>query len=240
MFRESSDPEWNRMYHFMKSYNFKDTNQAIEDLKSGRLNAVIHDYPVLFHFLSKDPGCKIRFAGEPIKDAGYGLAVKKGNPLRDRLSELIIHYQDTGTITFLKNRWMSSKCEDSLNIQMSAQQMGTTFFGGLFLFVGSGICLSVCLFLTECISAAGKRSRGKDTLSGPRTIINHNIINRTLTSIPEESFKGDEDGLAPRSLALDHFRKAVNKEMKSRQEDGHLVLGNSLAEGNINHSFIIE
>ena len=35
MFRESTDPNWNRMSRFMKDYNFKDTSKAVEDLKSG-------------------------------------------------------------------------------------------------------------------------------------------------------------------------------------------------------------
>lgn len=35
MFHDSKDPNWNRMYYFMKDYNFRSTEKAFERLKAG-------------------------------------------------------------------------------------------------------------------------------------------------------------------------------------------------------------
>lgn len=109
---------------------------------------------MLFHYLSKDLECRIKIAGEAIKDAGYGLAVKKGNPLRDQLSELIMKYQDQDTLAILKDRWMNTKCEDSTTGEGGAagvSQLDVNFFGGLFLVVAAGILTSLLVLKLEHI-----------------------------------------------------------------------------------------
>ena len=112
---------------------------------------------MLLHFISKDLECRINLAGEPIKDAGYGLGVKKGNPLRDKLSELIISYQDRGHFTVLKKRWMNTKCEAGTSAGVS--QLGINFFGGLFIFMAAGMLTAVfvlkCEYLYKSYTAKG-------------------------------------------------------------------------------------
>lgn len=154
MFHDSKDPNWNRMYYFMKDYNFRSTEKAFERLKAGQLNAIIHDYPVIAGHIAKEEDCKIQFAGEPIKDAGYGLAVRKGSALKAKLSELIRKYQEDGTLIALQKTWISSKCVTSKkggNEQMN--EIGINFLGGLFSLVLSCVFLSIFILFLECLVA---------------------------------------------------------------------------------------
>lgn len=48
---------------------------AFEDLKNGRIDAVLVDYPIALYYASWNPEMKI--AGEPISEVCYGIALKK-------------------------------------------------------------------------------------------------------------------------------------------------------------------
>lgn len=74
------------------------------------LNAIIHDYQILLHFMSKEEDCTLQMAGEPIKDAGYGFAVQKDDPKESWLSELIRRYQREGILQQLTTTWINTKC----------------------------------------------------------------------------------------------------------------------------------
>lgn len=139
---------------------------------------------MLFHFQSKDLECRIKLAGEPIKDAGYGLAVKKGNPLRDRISELIISYQDRGHFTSLKSRWMSTKCEDSSVAEGSGgvNQLGVNSFGSLFLVMSAGVLVVIFILKCEILykSFSMKSAKGLFTMSDNKTTTSTRINIRDI------------------------------------------------------------
>lgn len=119
-----------------------------------QLGAIIHDYPVLFHYIAKEDDCKIQFAGEPIQDAGYGLAVQKGSWLKLRLSELVTKYQEDGTLVHLKKTWISSKCvsaESTRNAQVNV--IGINYLGGLFTFTMCSIVVAALILVFELLIA---------------------------------------------------------------------------------------
>lgn len=52
---------------------------AFEDLKNGRLDAVLVDYPIALYYASWNPEMKI--VGEPISEVSYGIAIRKDDEL---------------------------------------------------------------------------------------------------------------------------------------------------------------
>ena len=161
-----------------------------------KLNAIIHDYPVLFHFQSKDLECRIKLAGEPIKDAGYGLAVKKGDPLRDRISQLIISYQDQGQFAMLKSRWMSTKCEDSLAAGASGgvNQLGVNSFGSLFLVMSAGVIAAIFVLKCEFLYKSFSMKRAIDVPSSRRDSIATTVIRINVKDISDEQTSKSDGG----------------------------------------------
>lgn len=126
------------------------------------LNAIIHDNQVLLHYISKENDCSLQIAGEPMKDAGYAFAVRKGDPTKDRLSEQIRNYQQDGTIQKLTERWISSKCVDTQSSSFSSssendnsvEETSISYFGGLFIILAAGCFVS---FLVLCCELYMKR-----------------------------------------------------------------------------------
>ena len=116
-----------------------------------RLGAIIHDQPVLRFYMSKDPECKLKFAGEPIQDGGYGIAVTKGSQLGPELSIAIRKYRDDGTMEELQEKWLSTGCESSSTKYGTHSQFDFAYLSGAFIFGVIGTAISALVLMIECI-----------------------------------------------------------------------------------------
>ena len=141
-------------------------------------------------------------AGEPIKDAGYGLAVKKGDPLRDRISELIISYQDQGHFAMLKSRWMSTKCEDSSvdgGASGGVNQLGVNSFGSLFLVMSAGVIAAIfilnCEFLYRSYSMKGVKGDRSDSTTTVLSQINVRDVSERTSKDGNDANNNNGDGI---------------------------------------------
>ena len=71
---------------------------AYLDLSSGRLDAILADALVQWEWLKSDAGKDFEFKGEPVfDDDKIGIAVRKGDPLRERLNQALKEILADGT-----------------------------------------------------------------------------------------------------------------------------------------------
>ena len=78
---------------------FYDTQEnAYLDLASGRLDGILADTFVQWEWLKSDAGQNFEFKGEPVFDNDkIGIAVRKGDPLRERLNQALKEIVADGT-----------------------------------------------------------------------------------------------------------------------------------------------
>ncbi len=78
---------------------------ALNDLKSGRTDAVIIDEVVIDYYMAKDPGT-FKVLDESLSPEEYGVGVKKGNEkLLNKLQKALDSMNEDGTAKKISNKW---------------------------------------------------------------------------------------------------------------------------------------
>jgi polar amino acid transport system substrate-binding protein len=79
-------------------------NQAIEALKAGQIDGVLLEEIQGKTFCKMNPELSYHFMA--VADKGYGIAFKKGSPLRDQVNKALITLKEKGEIERLKQKWL--------------------------------------------------------------------------------------------------------------------------------------
>ncbi|GGJ83700.1 ABC transporter substrate-binding protein [Pseudomonas matsuisoli] len=79
---------------------------AYLDLTSGRIDGVLADAFVQYEWLESDAGKDFEFKGDPVVDNDkMGIAVRKGDPLRERLNTALKEIVDDGTYKKINEKY---------------------------------------------------------------------------------------------------------------------------------------
>lgn len=79
-------------------------NQAIEALKAGHIDGVLMEQIQAKVFVKKNPGLSYALIGK--SDESYGIALKKGSPLKAKINMALKFLEDKGEIKKLKQKWL--------------------------------------------------------------------------------------------------------------------------------------
>jgi polar amino acid transport system substrate-binding protein len=78
--------------------------EPYEDLSLGRIDAVLLDLPIAAYYGKPNP--KLRYAGAPVGEGYYGIAVRKGDTdLRDELNNVIKKLLASGELRRIYEKW---------------------------------------------------------------------------------------------------------------------------------------
>ncbi|MEH7179546.1 amino acid ABC transporter substrate-binding protein [Neobacillus vireti] len=84
---------------------FADNVQALTDLKSGRLDAVVIDEVVINYYMTKEEGT-FKVLDESLAPEEYGIGVKKGNEeLLEKLQKALDEMNEDGTAASISEKW---------------------------------------------------------------------------------------------------------------------------------------
>jgi polar amino acid transport system substrate-binding protein len=84
---------------------FADNVQALTDLKSGRLDAVVIDEIVINYYMTKEAET-FKVLEESLAPEEYGIGVKKGNEeLLDKLQQSLDEMNEDGTASDISKKW---------------------------------------------------------------------------------------------------------------------------------------
>ncbi|WP_316570784.1 amino acid ABC transporter substrate-binding protein [Neobacillus sp. YIM B06451] len=88
-----------------KVTEFADNVMALNDLKSGRLDAVVIDEVVINYYMAKQENT-FKILDESLAPEQYGVGVKKGNEeLRDKLQKALDKLNEDGTAAEVSKKW---------------------------------------------------------------------------------------------------------------------------------------
>ena len=78
--------------------------EPYEDLALGRLDAVLLDLPIAAYYANPNP--KLKYAGPPVGEGFYGIAIKKGDEqFKKKMDEILIKLLRTGELKRIYEKW---------------------------------------------------------------------------------------------------------------------------------------
>lgn len=79
---------------------------GVQLLRMGNVDAVVHDKPALEYVAKDDP--ELAVVDELFDIQIYGIALKQGSPLREKISRLVLEYEESGFMDELSIKWLGS------------------------------------------------------------------------------------------------------------------------------------
>ena len=85
---------------------------AYLDLVSGRIDGILADKYVQYEWLKSKDGMNFEFKGEPVVDSDkIGIAVRKGDPLREKLNKALAEIKADGTYKKINDKYFPFSIE---------------------------------------------------------------------------------------------------------------------------------
>ncbi|XP_040032789.2 glutamate receptor ionotropic, NMDA 2C isoform X5 [Gasterosteus aculeatus] len=138
------------MHMHMTKYNQKGVEEALESLKTGKLDAFIYDAAVLNYMAGKDEGCKLVTigSGKVFATTGYGIALQKDSRWKRLIDLALLQFLGDGDTQRLETVWLSGICQNEKNEVMSSK-LDIDNMAGVFYMLLVAMGLSLLVFAWE-------------------------------------------------------------------------------------------
>ncbi|MBI5212760.1 MAG: ABC transporter permease subunit [Nitrospirae bacterium] len=133
--------------------------EPYEDLALERLDAVLLDLPIAAYYAKPNP--KLKYAGNPIGEGFYGIAVRKGNDeLKNQINEILLKLMESGELKKIYQKWdLWSETQEKLfhaikdtgfvGLEESKKTPIYTFFPNLL----KGACITILVSVSSMLLA---------------------------------------------------------------------------------------
>ncbi|XP_073670292.1 glutamate receptor ionotropic, NMDA 2B-like isoform X3 [Paramisgurnus dabryanus] len=141
---------YKEMHAYMTSFHQKNVNDALQSLKTGKLDAFIYDAAVLNYMAGRDEGCKLVTIGSGyiFATTGYGIAIQKDSGWKRAVDLAILQLFGDGEMEELEALWLTGICHNEKNEVMSSQ-LDVDNMAGVFYMLGAAMALSLITFIAE-------------------------------------------------------------------------------------------
>ncbi|XP_045065658.1 glutamate receptor ionotropic, NMDA 2C [Coregonus clupeaformis] len=138
------------MHTHMVKYNQKGVEDALNSLKTGKLDAFIYDAAVLNYMAGKDEGCKLVTigSGKVFATTGYGIALQKDSRWKRPIDLALLQFLGDGDTQRLETVWLSGICQNEKNEVMSSK-LDIDNMAGVFYMLLVAMGLSLLVFAWE-------------------------------------------------------------------------------------------
>uniref|UniRef100_A0A3B4ADU0 Glutamate receptor n=1 Tax=Periophthalmus magnuspinnatus TaxID=409849 RepID=A0A3B4ADU0_9GOBI len=138
------------MHQYMGKYNQRRVEEAIINLKTGKLDAFIYDAAVLNYMARKDEGCKVMTigSGKVFATTGYGIALHKNSRWKRPLDLALLQLVGDDEIEMLERLWLSGICHND-KIEVMSSKLDIDNMAGVFYMLLVAMGLSLLVFAWE-------------------------------------------------------------------------------------------
>ncbi|KAM6951722.1 glutamate receptor ionotropic, NMDA 2C-like [Aplochiton taeniatus] len=138
------------MHTHMIKYNQRGVEDALNSLKTGKLDAFIYDAAVLNYMAGKDEGCKLVTigSGKVFATTGYGIALQKESRWKRPIDLALLQFLGDGDTQRLETVWLSGICQNEKNEVMSSK-LDIDNMAGVFYMLLVAMGLSLLVFAWE-------------------------------------------------------------------------------------------
>ncbi|XP_011496545.1 PREDICTED: glutamate [NMDA] receptor subunit 1 [Ceratosolen solmsi marchali] len=140
--------ELSNMYRTMEANNYNTAEEAIRDVKIGKLMAFIWDSSRLEFEAAQD--CELVTAGELFGRSGYGIGMQKRSPWADAVTLAVLDFHESGFMESLDNYWiLQGNLQQCEQFEKTPNTLGLKNMAGVFILVGAGIIGGIMLIIIE-------------------------------------------------------------------------------------------
>ncbi|XP_031848301.1 glutamate ionotropic receptor NMDA type subunit 1 isoform X2 [Nomia melanderi] len=140
--------ELSNMYRTMEANNYDTAEEAIRDIKIGKLMAFIWDSSRLEFEAAQD--CELVTAGELFGRSGYGIGLQKGSLWADAVTLAILDFHESGFMESLDTHWiLQGNVQQCEQLENTPNTLGLKNMAGVFIVVGVGIVGGIGLIIIE-------------------------------------------------------------------------------------------
>uniref|UniRef100_A0A669D7L9 Glutamate receptor n=1 Tax=Oreochromis niloticus TaxID=8128 RepID=A0A669D7L9_ORENI len=138
------------MHAHMVKYNQKGVEDALNSLKTGKLDAFIYDAAVLNYMAGKDEGCKLVTigSGKVFATTGYGIALQKDSRWKRPIDLALLQFLADGDTQKLQTVWLTGICRNEKKEVMSSK-LDIDNMAGVFYMLLVAMGLSLLVFAWE-------------------------------------------------------------------------------------------
>ncbi|CAL8284085.1 unnamed protein product [Boreogadus saida] len=138
------------MHSHMVKYNQKGVEDALNSLKTGKLDAFIYDAAVLNYMAGKDEGCKLVTigSGKVFATTGYGIALQKESRWKRPIDLALLQFLADGDTQKLQTVWLTGICRNEKKEVMSTK-LDIDNMAGVFYMLLVAMGLSLLVFSWE-------------------------------------------------------------------------------------------
>ncbi|XP_018612526.2 glutamate receptor, ionotropic, N-methyl D-aspartate 2Ca [Scleropages formosus] len=138
------------MHAHMVKYNQKGVEEALNSLKTGKLDAFIYDAAVLNYMAGKDEGCKLVTigSGKVFATTGYGIALQKESRWKRPIDLALLQFLADGDTQKLQTVWLTGICRNEKKEVMSSK-LDIDNMAGVFYMLLVAMGLSLLVFAWE-------------------------------------------------------------------------------------------
>ncbi|KAM8844038.1 glutamate receptor, ionotropic, N-methyl D-aspartate 2Ca isoform 1-T3 [Spinachia spinachia] len=138
------------MHSHMVKYNQRGVEDALNSLKTGKLEAFIYDAAVLNYMAGKDEGCKLVTigSGKVFATTGYGIALQKDSRWKRLIDLALLQFLADGDTQKLQTVWLTGICRNEKKEVMSSK-LDIDNMAGVFYMLLVAMGLSLLVFAWE-------------------------------------------------------------------------------------------
>ena len=93
----------------VNAVEFNDINEMFDALKGRKLDAVVHDAPVLAYYANTDGRGSAQLAGRIFQPQKYGIALPEGSPLTEPINRALLQIRENGTYENIYAKWFGEQ-----------------------------------------------------------------------------------------------------------------------------------
>ena len=91
----------------ISTVSFDSLDEMFGDLIANKIDAVVHDAPVVQHYATYSGRGDVVLVGDVFNKEQYGIALPEGSPLRGEINTTLLQIQEDGTYQNLYNKWFN-------------------------------------------------------------------------------------------------------------------------------------
>ena len=92
----------------LKTVSYKNIEPLFADVVAGRLDAAVHDGPLIQYFAGTDGKGQVVVVEKVFKPEKYGIAFPQGSPLQEKVNQALLRLHENGTYERLRKKWFGA------------------------------------------------------------------------------------------------------------------------------------
>ncbi len=89
----------------IKTISYNNTKELFNDVANGKLDAAVHDAPLIQYYVANDGFGKVRTVGSIFQKDSYAIALPSGSSLRSEINIALLTLRENGTYEKIYNKW---------------------------------------------------------------------------------------------------------------------------------------